>query len=72
MIKNVGNNMNKKDRIYILEDIKENDNIVNYNIKSNKAITLISLVITIIVLLILARSEHCNTNRREWCIKKGK
>ena len=31
---------------------------------SNKGITLIALVITIIVLLILARSKHCYVNRR--------
>ena len=31
-----------------------------------RGITLIALVITIIVLLILARSKHCNANRRKW------
>ena len=33
---------------------------------SNKGITLIALVITIIVLLILARSINCYVNRRKW------
>jgi len=32
----------------------------------NKGITLISLVITIIILLILARSNNSNINRRQW------
>ena len=32
--------------------------------KAQKGITLIALVITIIVLLILARSKYCNTHRR--------
>ena len=33
-------------------------------LKSNKGITLIALVITIIVLLILARSKHITSSRR--------
>ena len=33
---------------------------------NNKGITLIALVITIIVLLILARSKYCYVNRRKW------
>ena len=33
------------------------------SLKSNKAITLIALVITVIVLLILARSNSCHANR---------
>lgn len=38
---------------------------------ANKGITLIALVITIIVLLILARSNNCNINRRKWNTNKG-
>ena len=36
--------------------------------KKEKGITLIALVVTIIVLIILARSKHCNANRRQWNI----
>ena len=36
--------------------------------KTENGITLIALVITIIVLLILARSKYCNANRRKWNI----
>ena len=39
--------------------------------KQNKAITLITLVITIIVILILARSYDCDINRRFWIITKS-
>ena len=38
--------------------------IIKNNIKSEKAITLITLVITIIVLLILARNFNYNANWR--------
>lgn len=41
-------------------------------INSNKAITLIALVVTIIVLLILARSNHCNINWRKWNFNAGR
>ena len=41
-------------------------------LKNQKAITLIALVITIIVLLILARSKHSNFNWRKWNINEGK
>ena len=37
--------------------------------KKNKGITLIALVVTIIVLLILARNKHKYVNRPEWHIK---
>ena len=37
----------------------------------NKGITLIALVITIIVLLILARSKHSNANWTKWNINTG-
>ena len=47
---------------------KERQNIK----KQAKGITLIALVITIIVLLILARSKYSNANRRQWIIKQGK
>ena len=40
--------------------------------KYQKGITLIALVITIIVLLILARSEYSNVNRAKWNIDKSK
>ena len=33
--------------------------------KQEKGITLIALVVTIIVLIILARSKHSNANRRK-------
>ena len=41
------------------------------NLKGQKAITLIALVITIIVLLILARSKYSNANRTKWNINSG-
>ena len=41
------------------------------NFKENKGITLIALVVSIIVLLILARNKHNNVNRSEWNIKKS-
>lgn len=34
--------------------------------KQNKGVTLISLVVTIIVLLILARSKYIHANRTKW------
>ncbi len=37
--------------------------------KENKGVTLIALVVTIIVLIILARNKHINANRRKWHIK---
>jgi hypothetical protein len=40
------------------------------NFRGQKGITLIVLAITIIVLLILARNNNCDFNRREWNIKK--
>ena len=39
--------------------------------KTNNGITLIALVITIIVLLILARSSNKHINRRQWNTRKG-
>ena len=39
---------------------------------NNKGITLIALVITIIVLLILARSINCYVNRRKWNFNTSK
>ena len=39
---------------------------------NNKGITLIALVITIIVLLILARSINCYVNWRKWNFNTGK
>ena len=44
--------------------IKKQRYLEKANKKTAKGITLIALVITIIVLLILARSKHCNINRR--------
>ena len=44
------------------QNLKANQNCL----KQTKGITLIALVITIIVLLILARSNNCNINRRKW------
>ena len=44
--------------------MKKQKLMVNKNkFGESKAVTLIALVITIIVLLILARSNNCNTNR---------
>ena len=40
--------------------------------KNSKGITLIALVITIIVLLILARSKYSNINWREWDFNKSR
>ena len=45
---------------------------VKTNFKSKKGITLIALVITIIVLLILARSINCYVNWRKWNFNTGK
>ena len=45
---------------------------VKTNFKSKKGITLIALVITIIVLLILARSINCYVNWRKWNTKPSK
>ena len=39
--------------------------------KSTKAITLIALVITIVVLLILARSSIITCGRRKWNNREG-
>ena len=39
--------------------------LMNKKMKKNTGITLIALVITIIVLIILARSKHSNANRRQ-------
>ena len=41
-------------------------------VKGKKGITLIALVITIIVLLILARSKYSDLNRRKWITNKSK
>ena len=38
-------------------------------VKQEKAITLIALVVTIIVLLILARSKYKHANRTKWNTK---
>ena len=38
-------------------------------LKRNKGITLIALVVTIIVLLILARNKHKYVNRAKWNIE---
>ena len=35
-------------------------------------ITLIALIVTIIVLLVLARSNNCDFNRRKWNINTGR
>ena len=58
---------------------KKNKEGRNYKMKqkerkklNNKGITLIALVITIIVLLILARSKYCYVNRRKWNTKPSK
>lgn len=40
--------------------------------KQATGITLIALVITIILLLILARGKHSNTNWTKWNINEGK
>ena len=43
--------------------------MLNKALKRNKGITLIALVVTIIVLLILARCKYINANRAKWNIK---
>ena len=43
---------------YIMKSLKKSF------MKANKGITLIALVVTIIVLLILARNKYFNANRR--------
>lgn len=48
---------------YISKEEEYMKKIINKGLKQAKGITLIALVITIIVLLILARSNNCNTNR---------
>ena len=45
---------------------------VKTNFKGKKGITLIALVITIIVLLILARSINCYVNWRKWNFNTSK
>ncbi len=40
----------------------QNKKELNEEVRKNKGITLIALVITIIVLLILARNKYCNAN----------
>ena len=40
------------------------------NLRKNEGITLIALVVTIVVLIILARNKYSNINRRKWIIKK--
>ncbi|MCI8637227.1 MAG: hypothetical protein HFJ36_05270 [Clostridia bacterium] len=40
--------------------------------KNINGITLIALVITIIILLILARNNNCNFNRRKWHFSKSR
>ena len=44
----------------------------NKKVKKERGITLIALVITIIVLLILARSINSNANRTKWIIIASK
>ena len=51
---------------------KRDKGITKNQIKSPKAITLIALVITIIVLLILARSKYSYINWREWNFNKSR
>ena len=58
---------------------KKNKEGRNYKMKqkerkklNNKGITLIALVITIIVLLILARSINCYVNWRKWNFNTSK
>ena len=51
------------------EYLQQSKNTVSTE-KTTKGITLIALVITIIVLLILARSNNCDANRTEWNINK--
>ncbi len=45
--------------------MKKTEVKISNSLKNQKAITLIVLVITVIVLLILARSKCDNTNRRQ-------
>lgn len=47
-------------------------NIQKIQRRANNGITLIALVITIIVLLILARSNNCDINWRQWVINTSK
>ncbi len=44
---------------------------LNKKLTKNSAITLVALVITIVVLLILARSSSCKSNRGEWNTRKS-
>ena len=44
---------------------------LNKKFKRNKGITLIALVVTIIVLLILARNKYKHANRTKWNIKQS-
>ena len=52
-----------------MSKINEKKDII---INSNDGITLIALVITIIVLLILARSKYSNVNRTKWIVNTSK
>lgn len=69
MIKKVEGNIIEMNNIKVSS--KNNNKVKNINIKSNKAITLIASVITIIVILILARSKYCNINWGQWAINKS-
>ena len=48
----------------------EKQHKINY--MYNKGITLIALIITIIILLILARSHNSNISRRQWDNRKSR
>ena len=55
--------LRKMEKLKINRDIKNNEYSFISTKNNKKGITLIALVITIIVLLILARSNDCNVNR---------
>ena len=56
-------------------DLKKDKKSMLKNVKlkeiGNSGVTLIALVVTIIVLLILARSINTNANRGKWAIENG-
>lgn len=56
------NNINKIGTTKVCN--KKEKTIENMDLKSNKAVTLIALVVTIVILLILARYKYCSIKRR--------
>lgn len=63
---------NKKTNLNIIQDVLTEKNEMSKFIRRKNGITLIALVVTIIVLLILARNNNFNIKWRKWNIWKCK